>query len=240
MLCGAPKLHVGGAPEGALPVGRGRAASERWGHACRRALPPLVQDEAGALVPAGVAGLAPLRLPRSCQLQEKRRSPGDRGVGGEIGGAGTRGGEGHPEKRYSGTAGTQECSGTEPQVGAGEGRRETDPPPSPALTERPESRLRPNMAPPSRVRARVRGSGRPEPPPPLRRAPAPSSPPPGRQAPPREGPAAPRPAPPAAVAPLQSEQPASTAPRRRSASQHEGEKRRPRRDGIVLLRRGKG
>lgn len=162
------------------------------------------------------------------------------GWGGEIGGAGTRGGEGHPERRYSGTAGTQECSGTEPQVGAGEGRRETDPPPSPALTERPESRLRPNMAPPSRVRARVRGSGRPEPPPPLRRAPAPSSPPPGRQAPPREGPAAPRPAPPAAVAPLQSEQPASTAPRRRSASQHEGEKRRPRRDGIVLLRRGKG
>lgn len=79
MLRGAPELHVGRAPEGALPVGRGLAASERWGHACRRALPPLVQGEAGALVPAGVAGLAPLRLPRRRQLQEKQRSPGDRG-----------------------------------------------------------------------------------------------------------------------------------------------------------------
>lgn len=170
-----------------------------------------------------------------------KKSGGHPGIGGEIGGTGTRGDEGHPEKRRSGAAGTQTCSGTEPQVGAGEGRRETDPPPSPALTERPESRLReprPNMAPPSRVRARVRGSGRPEPPPPLRRAPAPSSPPPGRQAPPRE--ARPPPAPRRPLPSLRFRVNSPPPPRRRSASQHEGGKRRPRRDGIVLLRRGEG
>lgn len=100
-------------------MGRGLAASERWGHACRRALPPLVQGEAGALVPAGVAGLAPLRLPRRRQLQEKQRSPGDRGGNRGRGDTGKRE---TPRKEAFGDGGeTHPCSGTEPQVGAGEG-----------------------------------------------------------------------------------------------------------------------
>lgn len=46
-----------------------------WGgtRGSRRALPPLVQGEAGTLVPAGGAGLAPLRLPRR-QLQQTPKS----------------------------------------------------------------------------------------------------------------------------------------------------------------------
>lgn len=52
------------------------------GQGSRRALPPLVQGEAGTLVPAGVAGLAPLRLPRRRQLQQTAEvSPGPPAVG---------------------------------------------------------------------------------------------------------------------------------------------------------------